>query len=181
MHGDEYVCSRDVLGFTQVHTLADIQFLLQVTCSSEKTRHEVSRAERYCCRLALDHHLAPWTLSLSGRIVLPTDGALVSRHPLHYSSHGDEHSSCLDSHCIHPLLTAYTLTDSPASKLTMHLSKLWGFFSDLRVAVSIAFLPTLRAIYQKPSLALKPQEVSRLFMSFVWDEFGPGVDGSSKA
>ena len=63
----------------------------------------------------------------------------------------------------------------------MHISRLLGFFLDLHRALSIGFLPTLKEVMARPSLLLKPREVSRIYMSFVWEEYGPGLDMNSKA
>ena len=64
--------------------------------------------------------------------------------------------------------------------VTMRLVKILGFLQDVRLALSFALWPTIKAIYQSPSLCFSPQEVSRIFMSHVWSVYGDGVDGNSR-
>lgn len=55
-----------------------------------------------------------------------------------------------------------------------------GFFQDLWLAVRTAFMPTVRDVYNAPSLLMRPRKLSQTFMSYVWNLYGDGVDGSSK-
>ena len=50
------------------------------------------------------------------------------------------------------------------------------FFFGLFRAIQPAWLPTLVAVLNTPSLFLKPREVSRIFMGHVWEVYGDGVD-----
>lgn len=63
----------------------------------------------------------------------------------------------------------------------MRLSNLVGFVLDLARALSIAFLPTLRAVWRTPALALSAQALRREFMAHVWVQYGPGIDGNTRA
>ncbi|ETW76677.1 hypothetical protein HETIRDRAFT_328108 [Heterobasidion irregulare TC 32-1] len=58
----------------------------------------------------------------------------------------------------------------------MKLSAAFGLVVDFRYAISVAFLPTIRAIFRSPSLLLRPQTISQVFMSHVWRTFGDLVD-----
>lgn len=63
----------------------------------------------------------------------------------------------------------------------MRLTNLVGFVLDLARAISIALLPTLRAVWRTPALALSAQAIRREFMAHVWVEYGPGIDGNTSA
>ncbi|KAF4622084.1 hypothetical protein D9613_009582 [Agrocybe pediades] len=65
----------------------------------------------------------------------------------------------------------------PAMKLLNALS----FLIDLRMAITVAVWPTFKAVFARPILLLKPQEVSRIFMSHVWTSFADGVDEGGSA
>ena len=58
----------------------------------------------------------------------------------------------------------------------MKLSSSLGLLIDLRYAIQSAFLPTLRTVWQNPTLILDPQGLSREFMSHVWAVYGSAVD-----
>ena len=62
----------------------------------------------------------------------------------------------------------------------MKLRNAFALFSDLRLSLQLAFLPTLRAILKRPSLLLHPSLISREFMSHVWVRFGKDTDDSIK-
>jgi len=62
----------------------------------------------------------------------------------------------------------------------MKLSAALSIMSDLRVAISVAWLPTLKAIFNKPSLIFRPSAVSCIFMSHVWMAFSDGVDENGR-
>ncbi|KAJ7355426.1 S-adenosyl-L-methionine-dependent methyltransferase [Mycena albidolilacea] len=63
----------------------------------------------------------------------------------------------------------------------MKLSAAFGLISDLRAAIGIATLPTLKAIYREPSLVLRPTSVSRIFMAAVWSAFAGPTDEGARA
>jgi len=58
----------------------------------------------------------------------------------------------------------------------MKLANAFALLTDLRLAISTAIFPTLKSILCQPTLLVKPQEVSRIFMSHVWEAFANGVD-----
>ena len=58
----------------------------------------------------------------------------------------------------------------------MKLSNIFSILPDIRAALQIGFMPTLRAILREPSLLLRLSLVSREFMSHVWVAFGNGMD-----
>ncbi|EJD00328.1 uncharacterized protein FOMMEDRAFT_111878 [Fomitiporia mediterranea MF3/22] len=55
-----------------------------------------------------------------------------------------------------------------------------GVFSDVFYCLSIAGLPTLKAIWNKPSLIFNPRQLSQTFMAKVWEPFGDGIDQNSR-
>ncbi|KIK59713.1 hypothetical protein GYMLUDRAFT_59850 [Collybiopsis luxurians FD-317 M1] len=59
----------------------------------------------------------------------------------------------------------------------MKLSAAFALFDDLFAAVRVAFVPTLKDIYQKPSLIF---HVSRTFMSHVWSAFAAPTDENGR-
>ncbi|KAF9242823.1 S-adenosyl-L-methionine-dependent methyltransferase [Melanogaster broomeanus] len=61
----------------------------------------------------------------------------------------------------------------------MTLLKRYGLLSDLCMGIQIAFWPTFKQIWAKPTLLLHPTEISRIFMSSVWSVFGQGIDENS--
>ena len=63
---------------------------------------------------------------------------------------------------------------------TMKFSNVFNLLTDLWLAISIALLPTLKDIFQNPSLLFRPQSLSRVFMANVWVVFGDYKDQSSK-
>jgi len=58
----------------------------------------------------------------------------------------------------------------------MKLSAAFGLFTDLRIAIQIAFWPTLVTLWHSPLFLLHPRKVSQIFMAHVWLVFGKGVD-----
>ncbi|CAL1702745.1 unnamed protein product [Somion occarium] len=62
----------------------------------------------------------------------------------------------------------------------MKLSVSVGLLQDLRFAISIALLPTLRTVLHSPLLLFRPHALSRKFMSHVWAQYGNGIDGNTQ-
>ncbi|OAX38696.1 hypothetical protein K503DRAFT_770201 [Rhizopogon vinicolor AM-OR11-026] len=62
----------------------------------------------------------------------------------------------------------------------MRLAAAFGLFTDIRCAIGIALWPTILAVWRSPSLLFRPQALSHLFMSYVWDVFGNGVDENGR-
>ena len=62
----------------------------------------------------------------------------------------------------------------------MKLSAALSILSDLKFAIQIAVLPTLRAILHSPSLLFRPHALSRTFMANLWVSFGPGSDENGR-
>ena len=62
----------------------------------------------------------------------------------------------------------------------MKLSDALSLLSDVRLAISIAILPTLRDIYRNPTLLVRPQALSRVFMAHLWVVAGEGADLNSR-
>ena len=62
----------------------------------------------------------------------------------------------------------------------MKLSTNLGLLQDLWIAIRIAILPTCKALLCNPLLLLRPHTLSKVFMSHVWTQFGPGIDENAK-
>lgn len=62
----------------------------------------------------------------------------------------------------------------------MKLSNALGLVGQIRFTLSLALIPTLKAIFWRPILLFRPGEVSRIFMSHVWVPFGDGIDENEK-
>ena len=62
----------------------------------------------------------------------------------------------------------------------MKLSNALSVLNDLRLATSIAILPTLRDVFHDPTLLFKPQALSRVFMAHLWVVVGEGSDTGSR-
>ena len=62
----------------------------------------------------------------------------------------------------------------------MKLSKALSLLTDIRIAISIAILPTLRDVFFSPTLLVKPQALSRVFMAHLWLVCGEGADLRSR-
>jgi hypothetical protein len=62
----------------------------------------------------------------------------------------------------------------------MKLSNALSLLTDLRFAITIALLPTLRDVFHNPSLLVRPQALSRVFMAHLWVVYGDGADHRSR-
>lgn len=62
----------------------------------------------------------------------------------------------------------------------MKLSASLGLIQDIWGTIGIAIVPTLWAIWRSPTLLLHPQDISRVFFSYVWVPFGDGIDENSR-
>ena len=62
----------------------------------------------------------------------------------------------------------------------MKLSNALSLLSAVQQAISIAILPTLRDVYRNPTLLVKPQALSRVFMAHLWVVVGEGADLGSR-
>ena len=62
----------------------------------------------------------------------------------------------------------------------MKLSDALSLLTDLRLAISIAILPTLRDVFRNPTLLVRPQALSRVFMAHLWLVLGEGADLGSR-
>ncbi|KAJ7224391.1 hypothetical protein GGX14DRAFT_351499 [Mycena pura] len=62
----------------------------------------------------------------------------------------------------------------------MRLSASFGLISDLCAAIRVASLPTLKAVFRKPSLVLSPAAVSSIFMAAVWSAFAAPTDEGAR-
>jgi len=58
----------------------------------------------------------------------------------------------------------------------MKLSNGLSLLIDLRFAITVALLPTLKDVFRNPTLLLRPQTLSRVFMANLWVVFGDGTD-----
>ncbi|KAJ6632568.1 S-adenosyl-L-methionine-dependent methyltransferase [Mycena sp. CBHHK59/15] len=61
----------------------------------------------------------------------------------------------------------------------MKLSAAFDIVGQIRFAVTIAFFPTVRAIFNSPSLLINPTALSRVIMAHVWVPFGKGSDAGA--
>lgn len=75
--------------------------------------------------------------------------------------------------------TTSTPSPTPLSFLTW-FTIIKGFLIDLFRALSIACPPTLSTIWRTPGLLLHPRALQDVFMGFVWDLYGDGIDGESR-
>jgi len=62
----------------------------------------------------------------------------------------------------------------------MKLSNALSLLTDLRQAITIAVLPTLRDVFHNPTLLVRPQALSRVFMAHLWLVCGEGADSRSR-
>ena len=62
----------------------------------------------------------------------------------------------------------------------MKLSAAFSILVDLRFGIQAAFMPTLYAVLDSPSLLLRPSDFSRIFMANLWATFGNGVDENGR-
>ena len=62
----------------------------------------------------------------------------------------------------------------------MKLSKAFSLLTDIRLAIQIAILPTLKDVLHKPTLLFNPQALSRVFMAHLWLVLGENADLNSK-
>jgi len=62
----------------------------------------------------------------------------------------------------------------------MRLGAAFGLFPDFRFVIRAGLWPTILAVWQAPSLLLRPQALSRIFMFHVWNLFGGGIDENGK-
>ncbi|KAF8151354.1 S-adenosyl-L-methionine-dependent methyltransferase [Crassisporium funariophilum] len=62
----------------------------------------------------------------------------------------------------------------------MKLSNALSILLDIRIALSTALLPALKAVLRDPTLLLRPAQVSRIFMAHVWTAFADGVDANQR-
>ncbi|TDL23366.1 hypothetical protein BD410DRAFT_746760 [Rickenella mellea] len=63
----------------------------------------------------------------------------------------------------------------------MKLSTIFGLFGQLRFAIQVSTIPTLRVVFREPSLLLRPRTISRLFMAKAWESFGHFCDMNGRA
>ena len=63
----------------------------------------------------------------------------------------------------------------------MKLSVSLGLLGHIKAAIQTAFVPTLVAVLKNPVLLLRPHEVSRIFMAYVWKLYGDGIDENARA
>ena len=63
----------------------------------------------------------------------------------------------------------------------MKLSNALSLVNHLRLGISVAILPTLKAVLWNPTLLFRPRALSRVFFAHLWKIFGPGVDGNAKS
>ncbi|KAG1727873.1 hypothetical protein EDB19DRAFT_173248 [Suillus lakei] len=62
----------------------------------------------------------------------------------------------------------------------MRLDAAFGLVADLRLSLVGGLWPTILAIWHAPSLLSQPLEISRTFMSCVWDLYGNSVDEAGR-
>jgi hypothetical protein len=63
----------------------------------------------------------------------------------------------------------------------MKLSNALSLLTDLQLGISVAIIPTLKAILWNPTLLFRPHALSRVFFAHLWKMFGPGVDDNGKS
>ncbi|KAG0693241.1 S-adenosyl-L-methionine-dependent methyltransferase [Suillus ampliporus] len=62
----------------------------------------------------------------------------------------------------------------------MRLAAAFGLLPELCLVISTGLFPTILTVWRSPSLLFQPRELSRFFMSKVWNLYGNGVDGNAK-
>jgi hypothetical protein len=62
----------------------------------------------------------------------------------------------------------------------MRLNAAFGVVTELRLGLVGGLWPTILAIWHVPSLLFQPLEISRIFMSRVWDLYANSVDEAGR-
>lgn len=62
----------------------------------------------------------------------------------------------------------------------MRLNAAFGVVTELRLGLVGGLWPTILAVWHIPSLLFQPLEISRIFMSHVWDLYGNSVDEAGR-
>jgi hypothetical protein len=62
----------------------------------------------------------------------------------------------------------------------MKLSNALSLITDLRIAITVAILPTLRDVFHNPTLLVRPKAFGHAFMASLWVVFGDGADLKSR-
>ena len=62
----------------------------------------------------------------------------------------------------------------------MKLNSTFGLLNDLRYAIGVAILSTIKELIEKPYLLFHPRLLSHLFMSHVWNFFACHIDEGGK-
>ncbi|KAH8105268.1 hypothetical protein BXZ70DRAFT_514674 [Cristinia sonorae] len=62
----------------------------------------------------------------------------------------------------------------------MKLINALSILPEMRGAVAIAFMPTLRDIFNNPTLLLHPVQIQQVFMKHLWALYGDGMDEGNK-
>lgn len=65
-------------------------------------------------------------------------------------------------------------------QMSLTLSERFGILIDICAVIKEAAIPTLIAIYAKPSLLLHPYVLRQLFFANVWNYMSDGVDQAGK-
>ena len=85
---------------------------------------------------------------------------------------------------VHDIEAFHTITNTFLSLnpriQTMKLSNAFSPLIDLSIAIQLAFLPTLAAIFKDLTLLLHPHALSRIVMHNIWVLFGEGADTNAR-
>jgi hypothetical protein len=63
----------------------------------------------------------------------------------------------------------------------MKLSNALSLLNHLKLGISVAIIPTLKAILWNPTLLFRPRAFSRVFFTHLWKMFGPAIDDNAKS
>jgi hypothetical protein len=63
----------------------------------------------------------------------------------------------------------------------MKLSNALSLLNHLKLGISVAIIPTLKAILWNPTLLFRPRALSHVFFAHLWKMFGPGIDDNAKS
>lgn len=62
----------------------------------------------------------------------------------------------------------------------MKLSNAFGLLNDLWFGLTVALVPTVKAVLRNPLLLFQPSKISSLYLANMWLFFGDGVDSGAK-
>ncbi|KAH8109079.1 hypothetical protein DFH11DRAFT_1814751 [Phellopilus nigrolimitatus] len=77
-------------------------------------------------------------------------------------------------------LQALILILLPTVEMGFKYAYVHGLFARLFLTIQTGWLPTVRAVLHRPTLLLRPRELSRTFMAHVWVLYGDEIDDNMR-